>query len=305
MASESSSTLLLKGLDGSNLLAFLAAVGTLRIATRARPSAAWHLKWCWYDGHWSPLLAVDEKFAPDEFIRLLMPTLKNMVDAPCLGFAKNLKVSRKEFQRVAGEIYESVSCSSRHFADFLVAFGSESLGDNLDEGSLIQNTEFCTLSAAGGQHFLGTMQELAKVTEPEQLHASLFAPWKRKDEKLSLRWDPQDVRRYALCRKNPSRDPQLTERGANRLAFEALPLFPTAPRERRLKTTGFTGTSITWPIWEAPISMESVRSLLSLTELQENLPNRDSLKARGVVEVYRSRRITHDRLRNFTPAVPV
>jgi len=100
-----------------------------------------------------------------------------------------------------------------------------------------------------------------------------------------------------------------TMRGANRLAIEALPLLPTSPGERRLHTTGFSerrgeGVHFTWPIWEMPLAVELVRSLLGLEDLQQPCPNRDSLLARGVVEVYRSQRITVDKYRNFTAAVP-
>ena len=74
--------------------------------------------------------------------------------------------------------------------------------------------------------------------------------------------------------KAPSGDPVRTMRGANRLAVEALPLFPTVPGERHLHTTGFSqrrgeGVLFSWPIWEGALSIEVVRSLLSLAELQK------------------------------------
>ena len=98
-------------------------------------------------------------------------------------------------------------------------------------------------------------------------------------------------------------------RGANRLAIEALPLLPTVPGERRLHTTGFSerrgeGVMFTWPIREPPLNVEVVRSLLSLAEIQEPRPNRGSLMGRGVVEVFRSRRITVGKYRSLSSAVP-
>ena len=44
-ANGSSSGLLLNGLDGSNPLGFLAAIGTLLIATEADSSANWRISW--------------------------------------------------------------------------------------------------------------------------------------------------------------------------------------------------------------------------------------------------------------------
>ena len=48
---ESSTVLVLSGLDGGNPLAFLAAIGTLRAVTRAAPSVEWTLSWKMHDGH--------------------------------------------------------------------------------------------------------------------------------------------------------------------------------------------------------------------------------------------------------------
>ena len=52
-------------------------------------------------------------------------------------------------------------------------------------------------------------------------------------------------------------------------------------------------------LWRAPLKLEVVRSLLSLTDIQEPRPDRGSLMAIGVVEVFRSRRITVDKYRNL------
>ena len=97
-------------------------------------------------------------------------------------------------------------------------------------------------------------------------------------------------------------------RGANRLAVEALPLFPTVPVGRRLETTGFTrhdkAVHLAWPIWEPALPVEVIRSLLALGDVQAPEPDRTTLRARGIAEVYRSRRISNDRYRNFTPAYP-
>ena len=97
-------------------------------------------------------------------------------------------------------------------------------------------------------------------------------------------------------------------RGANRLAVETLPLLPTVPGSKRTETTGFTrrdkATLFTWPIWDCALSLEVIRSLLALGEVQHSEPDRAKLRAMGVVEVYRSRRITTGKFRNFTHAQP-
>ena len=305
--SESSPGLLLNGLDGGNLLGFLAAIGTLRIATEADPSTDWRVSWQVQGGHWSPVLYGDTALTADALIELLTPALARMKDA--FRFGDDLTINCEEFRKVAQSASDAAALTDRQDVDFIAAFGCDGLPIS-DKNPRIQDTALRTISGAGHQHFIGSMRELVENTKAEHLRASLFEPWQYSDPKPSLRWDPSDDRRYALRWKEPSGDPVRTMRGANRLAIEALPLFPTAPGERRLHTTGFSqrrgeGVLFSWPIWEGALSIEVVRSLLSLAELQKSRPDRKSLLALGVVEIYRSRRITVSKYRNFTPAQPV
>lgn len=300
--------ILLRGIDGSNPLGFLAAVGTLRAATCASPSSNWHLQWQMCDGTWTPKLLGHDSFSEDDLIELLMPTLTRTKDQPALTFAENLNVSCEEFRAVTERAQAAATLTDRDEADLVAAFGCESLPISRKD-STIQDTALRTMSGAGHQHFLGSMLELARTTRPDHLRASLLLPWQYADERPNLRWDPVDDRRYALRWNEPSGDPVRTMRGANRLAVEALPLFPTAAGERRLQTTGFSqrrgeGVLFTWPIWNVPLNIDTVRSVLSLPELQEPRPDRDELSAMGIVEVYRSERITRDKYRNFTAAIP-
>lgn len=300
--------LLLNGLDGSNPLGFLAALGTLRVVTDASPSTRWSLQWHMSDGAWTPELLGDASLSEETLVDVLMPVLERTQDQPALKFAKNLNVSCEQFRVVTEKAQTAATFINRHEADFLSAFGCESLPIS-ERNPTIQDTALRTMSGAGHQHFLGSMLELAQTTEPEHIRTALFLPWQYADARPSMRWDPADDRRYALRWKDPSKDPVRTVRGANRLAIEALPLLPTAPGERRLHTTGFSqrrgeGVLFTWPIWDIPLSVEVVRSLLSLAELQDPEPDHATLQARGVVQVYRSQRITTGKFRNFTVASP-
>ena len=86
-------------------------------------------------------------------------------------------------------------------------------------------------------------------------------------------------------------------RGANRLAIEALPLFPTAPKTRRIRTTAFqegdNGTEIWWPIWTDALELGTVASLLAAG---------DARVRPGVAQVYRATRFTEGKYRNFSPS---
>jgi hypothetical protein len=98
-------------------------------------------------------------------------------------------------------------------------------------------------------------------------------------------------------------------RGANRLAIEALPLFPTVPIGRQIRTVGFQDrngeTEITWPIWSEPLRVETVASLLAAAEIQAGeiqKGERSSLARRNIVQVFRAKRFTEGKYRNFSPA---
>jgi hypothetical protein len=162
------------------------------------------------------------------------------------------------------------------------------------------------MSGAGHQHFLGFMRELAIGTGPEHLRGALFEEWNYSDGRPSLRWDAADYRPHALRAEDPSGDPIKTVRGANRLAIEALPLFPTVPSGRRLRTVGFADrsgeTEVTWPVWSEALDLATVRSLLACAEIQEPEPDRREMMQRKVAQVFRARRFTEGKFRNFSPA---
>lgn len=306
--SESTRGLLLNGLDGGNPLGFLAAIGTFRAVTEATASVIWRMKWEMNGGCWSPLLIGDTTLTKDRLIELLMLVLKQVKIDPALASYKDLAINQEDFRKVAQDAQDEATFANRHHADFVAAFGCDSLSIS-EKDPKIQDTALRTMNGAGHQHFLDSMRELAKETKPDHLFSSLFETWQYTDSKPSLRWDPTDDRRYALRWKEPSGDPVRTMRGANRLAVEALPLLPTAPGARQLHTTGFSqrrgeGILFSWPIWDGCLSIDVVRSLLSSTELQKPLPDRNSLFVVGVVEIYRSQRITRDKYRNFTSATP-
>ena len=295
----------LSGLDGGNLLGFLAAVGTLRTATLAEPCCDWRMKWVSRGGLWSPALVTTRGIVPENLIALLESTLNR--SAPEFEFDKNLSVSPDRFREVARKAQHCSSPRRRETADFIAAFGCDVMV--ADDGKSIQDTAFRTMSGAGHQHFLGTMKQLVKETTASDLQKSLFEPWTYTDRKLGLRWDPQEDRRYALRWDNPSGSGGVpTMRGANRLAVEALPLLPTTPDRKRLETTGFSasGRAITfsWPIWDCAIGIEVVRSVLAMGEIQVSEPDRSKLQAQSIVEVYRSQRFTVGKYRNFALAHP-
>lgn len=300
--------LILKGLGADNPLAFLAALGTLRSLTLAWPDAEVYLHWGLADGELRPFLTPPVGVDEEGLLTALIEQLRGLPDNAALTFSDDLSVQQDAFRKAASHAHDHASAHNHVAADFIATFACDALADN--KTRIVQDTAWRTMSGAGHQHFLGFMRALAAETTVDQLRGALFARWTYSDPPPSLRWDPVDDRRYALRWNEPSGDPIRTVRGANALAIQGLPLFPTQPQGGTLGTTGFTritrkGTFFSWPIWEDPIPLDVVRSLLALRELQKDSPTRQDLRALGVIEVFRSQRITQGKYRNFTRGVPV
>lgn len=308
----------LSGLDGGNPLGFLAALGTLRSLALARgPGCAVRMSWR-AEGAWRPVLHLDVPTNPADIVETLDGQLKRMKDHRAWSIGDDLKARPDEFRDYAnGAASRFLAEGDRTWADFAAAFGCEA---TITDSGLIQDTALRTMSGAGHQHFILSMSLIVDRAGPEHIEKALFHPWRYDDavEKQTLRWDPADDVRRALRWRDPSGDPARKRRGgmlgANRLAIEALPLLPTVPRGRDLYTTGFTPprrrpVEWTWPIWSEPISVDPARSLLAHPLLAPaGQPNADRLRDLaeiGVVEVYRSRRLTIDKFRCFTPARPI
>jgi len=309
---------ILVGPDGGNPLGFLVTLGILRTLADAWPDRQVRMSWK-LAGAWRPVLHLNGDADPAEIVRALDGHLKRMRGDELWRIGPDLTLTPEVFRRATRAARAQVrQTGDRTRADFLAAFGCESTTLDRPNGPpIIQDTALRTMSGAGHQHFILSMSLIVDRTGPEHLDKALFHPWRYDDavEKQTLRWDPADDVRRALRWRDPSGDPGRKRRGgmlgANRLAIEGLPLLPTIPVGRSLRTTGFSGkgagtTSWTWPIWSEPLGPDVVRSLMAHPALSgPRGPDVDHLAAIGVAEIYRSRRLTVDKFRSFTPARPI
>ncbi len=307
----------LPGLDGANSLGFLAALGTVRAATLYWPQHRVRMAWSTGDLGWRPELYLHPVLEQEELLAGLNEFLQQTDPLQVLADYKDLTIPIAAFREAELAAAQTATATDRAAADFLAALGSDVVETQVNgkKNGLIADTALRNTSGAGHQHFIGTMRTLIADTTIEHLHKTLFETWRYDDplKNHSLRWDPMDDIRYALRWDNPKGDKNRklsgSMWGANRLAIEALPMLPTIPVKTRLETTGFTqhkgqGTIWSWPLWNTPIGLDEIRSLLSHPMLMNETPDRHALLAIGVMEIYRCRRITQGKYRNFTPAQP-
>lgn len=301
--------LVLTGLAGANPLGFLAALGTLRTLAIGCPNPTPRMSWR-FAGGWRPV--VHSTF-PDA--DALTAKLHGLLTHP------NEALSVCDDPGMPTETYRSKARELRthnvRAANLLAALASDAVTmTNSRKQAVCQDTAFRTMSGAGHQHLLKFARNICGACEAKHLRQALVETWRYNDpvQNHTLRWDPVDDVRYALRWRDPSGDPARTNRGAvygaNRLALEALPLFPCVPRGRALRTAGFVedrgaGVWLRWPIWVQPLSLDAVRSLLTLPETLSSDARADALRARGVAERFESRRVTVGKFRCFSPARPV
>ena len=278
----------LTGLDGSNPLAFLAALGTLRTLDLAHPSTRPALSWD-QDGCWLPCLHLRESWSNQDLVDRLTAALGRTVDHPAWATFRDLaKISPADYRAYLDK--GLAETASRWWCDLGAALAT----DAVLEGGFVAPTAF--KFTAGQQHFFEKAGAFVTRTAPEHLRVALFGPWVSERGQAGMRWDPGEVREYAHRWKDPS--PALEQRtvpGANRLALEALALHPTVAARWEPRTSGFAEVEgyklcYTWPVWVGWLGADSIRSLLSLAELGTVTPDRRSLAAWGIAEVYRCRR---------------
>lgn len=306
----------LAGLRADNLVAFMAALGTLRSCTLLYPDGQPKLTWVESEGRWRAAIQIDANVTQKSLLHDLHDFLAKGCSTQAINIADDLNLTIEGFRAALVTASSAATMDERGDTDLLAAFGSDAVESrtNGKPNGNIADTAFRTMSGAGHQHFLGTMRTIIQDTTEQHLAAALFSPWEYADpmQNHSLRWDPQDDIRYALQWTEPSKDNERkksgTMWGAYRLAIEALPLFVTAPQTGALATTGFSegksGTVLTWPVWETWIDLATAQSLLALAELQQLHPDRRNLARRGIRELFRCRRVTEGKFRNFTAAQP-
>ena len=297
-ANESTPGLLLNGLDGSNPLGFLAAIGTAVVLQDV--FSAIRLGWEQTEGGWRPFLAGcgdDEQ----EFSEKLAEALKD-ASMTVFDVDNRMPFDAEKFSRKLRDVQCYSSIADRRDSDFLSSFGTE-LYPNEKNGQF-QDSRFRMVRSgdSAGQGLPFYAKEMRKKVGIDHIQRTLFHAWDYQDTGYSLRWDPIEDQRYALRWRDPSKSSQGTMLAANSLAVEALQWFPVMLVGNQAQTTGFQRVGqreihFVWPIWSPLVGIDTVRSLLALPDLGKDLDQR------GIEEVYRSQRIRQNQYySNFSPA---
>jgi hypothetical protein len=311
----------LEGLEPDNLLAFLALLGLLRALETSRPKwlprAAWDLD----QAPPRPVLSIAEPVTQALICEAAVEGVTTLITGIDFGSATDLKMSVPETRKyLSHAACDGSAAGGRYFAELCAALMSDASTN--PEQTKVEPTPLAYPTVATS-NFLKNLQRLAKEDLPEKrgrdpsypttasdcIAQALFAPWRRLDRPVGLRWDPDEAKRHAYQWRAPTKDAPTTQHGANRLAIIGIAALTCAPvvsgSRVQLSVIGGAGSGdrfrLAWPVWTIPASLASIRALLSHPKLREP----GALQYIGVDHVRETRRISLDRLRNFTYAEPL
>ncbi len=303
----------LVGLDGANPLAFLAALGTLVVfdqIARSDDRPDWlagtvALSW---QRHTPVLHLPGPPPSSEEVIEFLAGRCTTALDEHPAKFVVSLFENQADLATRLRKFVQGSPLAERPKLDWVVA--------HLSEIALNDNGDFATsqLLTVRKDYFPDNLRSILSRCQSEHLLHALLRPWDYADalDNQSLHWEPSEDRRHAYQWHMPSGDPTRKKRGgmlgANRLALEAWPSFPSFPAGGRLATRGFKGnrannTFWTWPLWHQPLSKDAVASILGLPEMQAEPTGPVSLRHYGVFAAFRLQRILVGKTPNFTTAL--
>lgn len=251
----------LTGLDGSNPLGFLAALGVqVAFVDETEPPTLW-----WSDDI-VPHAIVDHGCTCEQIADKALSVFRKWRDSPAMLPVQSdgsaiPKGDELKLKPANLRTYLSQADSSGPSGALMTALVAEGSLDG--EGVAKPSDLYFT---AGQQKFLSLARQILCATREEVLEG-LLGPWSYGSTAPSLGWDVTDDRAYALRASNPSGESKETNPGPEALAILGLSLHPVFPRRNRTLTQGCDGKwkngNYCWPLWHKPASANSVRSLLA------------------------------------------
>jgi hypothetical protein len=259
----------LVGVDGSNPLGFLAALGLLRVVPGAK------LGFC-EDGSFrafvdglegsksdlATLIAADAEAAANASAPWRFTYTKAATKKQGPQEVADLKPPPDDFKKFLATCIEAWLMGDDEAAAYAAAYGTDIAVDG--KGNTKPTAFHFT---AAQQTFLGAVERIRASVTQEWVETSLFEGHGERPGS-NLRWDPGAERNWALMANNPGGDGTRVDAPLEWLAFRGLPLLPSFPGGARIMTTGVVGRgddmTFTWPLWSIPASLLTTRSALQI-----------------------------------------
>jgi len=264
------SQIVLEGLDGSNPLGFMAAVGLLRLLHLQSVDARLGfidagVFTAWVESKLgleeiSKVVAEDATAAAGpqpwrlEYTKEEKRGLKTVAD---------LKAPPQEFSKFLDLAIDEWLVGRPQRAEYAACYGTDVARDG--KGNTKPTAFHFT---AANQKFLDTVEDIRKSVTEAWVRASLQESGGEIRKGGNLRWSTDSDRNRALMGVNPEKEDTTVNGPLEWLAFRGLPVFTTVPVQGRVATCGFTGRRqdelcFNWPLWNLGSDYHTLRSLLA------------------------------------------
>ena len=259
----------LHGINGSNPLGFMAALGLLRVASERFPGARLAFaddgSFCAdlenVDGDIVELVVADATQASEQAAWRLTYEKEEKKGTKVVA---DLKPPPEVFKRFLDSQIVAWKAGNPEGAAYAAAYATSVVTDN--NGNTKPTAFHFT---AANQEFLKAVDTSRSLLDSQWVHDSLLVGHAARTGS-NLRWDPAAERNWALMASNPTTEGTSVDAPLEWLAFRSLPFFPSFPRDAfpkpRVATTAVSGRGdemrFVWPLWRLPASRETVRSLL-------------------------------------------
>ena len=249
----------LTGLAASSPIAFMAALGLLRVCSQDHGLP---VRLSWNPSH-ARLHGIDR----EALLETLIDHMKGRAAAPEFNFeVVSEKGNRSPVMHLRelspGDFRAAAAAMNgdRRALGFLAGFGTDAV---ITDKGFVARTKFDFSS--GQQRLAEQFRDLAKLLDPlakrprlslaERIARSLFGgPY---EEQHTFGWDPASLMSHAHQRAAPTDSATPGQPMTVWLAVESLPLHPVISVDaRRARTTGFSASNAyVWPQWSAPLCL--------------------------------------------------
>jgi len=280
----------LTGLEGTNPLGFLAALG-IQVIFEEEPEQPK----LWWSSDVTPHAIVEGSFTIERIVSQALKVFPLWAKSPAFAptFGNKAKDDAKFPAVKDTRRYLKEAISSQYAASFATSLVAE---DSVDNNDKAKPTDL--YFTAGQMKFLKFAREILSKCTGADIESGLLGPWAYESDLPSMMWDIADDRQYALLPSNPSKDEKLSNPGPEALAIIGLSTHPVFKGkdnkgDNRTLTTGCSGKwkegQYIWPIWQYPCSPDAVKSLLWHATSNSPEKRSHSYKAWGISKILKSR----------------
>lgn len=248
----------LTGLDGTNPLGFLAALG-VQVLFESED----HQPRLWWTEDVIPYAVIDPSFEVDRLVLQALDVLPIWLHSSALNPGTGTTAdndAKFEPERLRSYLaMNKTKTAPNRLASCLVAEGSYAKNGKAKPSDLYLS--------AGRVAFLRDARKILRSVKGGDIENALLGPWHYYSKLPSLRWDMTDDPDWALAATKPGVDKR-TCPGVEALALLGFSLFPVFGKPDRTMTQNCEGGwaqggKFGWPLWSRPLNQRVVRTVLA------------------------------------------